>query len=63
MPRLWQEIDAQRLSCHWWQERDDRTMSAMIVLAFVTLSLLGAGLVRWARRDRFSARAVRDVFR
>jgi hypothetical protein len=49
MPRIWQEIDADCHPCHWWQDLNRSSITAMtltgILLLALTLLLTAAVLV------------------
>lgn len=56
---MWQEIEDMRHTCHWWQERDQRRITAMTEILTAALALVAllvglAALVRFARRDCFA---------
>lgn len=39
MPQQWQEIDAQWLACHWWQDVTRSILTAMSILTFLVTVL------------------------
>lgn len=52
---MWQEINAGRLFCHWWQDLYESRLTAMTTMIFLLLVIGGfAALVRSARHDRFA---------
>jgi hypothetical protein len=58
--RIWQEIEGSRHICHWWQESNERRITAMTEMLTTTALLLAlllglAALIRYARRDAFAA--------
>jgi hypothetical protein len=57
--QIWQEIEVVRRSCHWWQERIERRITAMtqILLTVLALGVLATGLlalIHFARTDTFA---------
>jgi heme A synthase len=54
LDQVWQEIDAECLSCHSWQEMNERMITAMT--GILLLAALFVLLVRYARHDVFATR-------
>ena len=48
LPGLWQKINGVCLFCQWWQESDQRRLSAMTVIAIGILSLLLLTAAVWS---------------
>lgn len=56
MPDRWQKINAERHSCHWWQDLRGSSISAMETVILLLALVAGfALLVRYVHRDGFSA--------
>jgi hypothetical protein len=56
---MWQEIEGEGLSCHWWREHKERRITAMTeiltsVLVLVVLLAGLAALIHLARTDSFA---------
>jgi hypothetical protein len=47
LAQIWQEIDASRHPCHWWQHSQRRRITAMALLIFILMAAALTG-VGWA---------------
>lgn len=57
---MWQEINGDRHSCHWWQDLCGGRLSAMTTIILVLLLIATfAALGRYASRDRFGGPEMR----
>ena len=52
----WQQINAHRLFCHWWQDCYESMITAMttVLVLLLLIAALGA-LIAWVRHDGLSA--------
>lgn len=54
---MWQEINAEWLSCHWWQESQRRRIAAMLIFLLVLLvTATTIALVRTISSDGYGSR-------
>jgi hypothetical protein len=51
MARLWQKIDGRCQACHWWQESDERMITAMTEILIIALLILAVAVVLTTIRD------------
>jgi hypothetical protein len=65
MARIWQKDEGRCHFCHWWQERNERRITAMTeipfteilssAIALIALFVGFAALIHFARKDAFAA--------